>query len=202
MSQDWSIIDNQLQQFGPFLRDQFNFSPDISNKLASTMATEIKCLPENVLNQIRNEDTIGLNSRLDEIVAFQAWMDIVREVPKYPAIIRAQVITQNYICFVYLGDTCFKILRKHADSKSVIKKCCEFLTDNPIRAFRNALAHGNWKYREDYRGIIFWARKGNKPDEPLSKFEVSQNDLGFWQALARCTAYVAFLTVDTMLNAD
>jgi hypothetical protein len=72
------------------------------------------------------------------------------------------------------------------------RKCCRFLTDNPIRAFRNALAHANWRYNEDFSGLRFWARKGSDPSEALREFEVSQLELGFWQALARCVAYVAF----------
>jgi hypothetical protein len=54
------------------------------------------------------------------------------------------------------------------------------------------LAHANWRYNEDFSGLRFWARKGSDPNEPLSDFEVSQLELGFWQAFARCVAYVAF----------
>jgi hypothetical protein len=77
-------------------------------------------------------------------------------------------------------------------STSTTRRCCRFLTDNPIRAFRNALAHANWRYKDDFSGLHFWARKGSDPNEPLSEFEVSQLELGFWQALARCISYVAF----------
>jgi len=59
-----------------------------------------------------------------------------------------------------------------------------------IRAFRNAIAHANWKYKGDFSGIIFWARKGNQKNESLTKWEVNQEDLNFWQALSRCTGYV------------
>jgi hypothetical protein len=52
--------------------------------------------------------------------------------------------------------------------------------------------HANWRYNEDFSGLHFSARKGSDPNEPLSDFEVSQLELGFWQALARCVSYVAF----------
>ena len=68
-------------------------------------------------------------------------------------------------------------------------------SDNPVRAFRNAIAHANWKYLSDYSGLEYWARKSSDPSEPLSRFEVSQSDLSFWQALARCTAYANFLSL-------
>jgi hypothetical protein len=68
--------------------------------------------------------------------------------------------------------------------------------DNPIRAFRNAIAHGNWKYLSDFSGIEFWSQKGSDINEPYVKFEVLQEDLNFWQALARCTAYSSYLALE------
>lgn len=127
------------------------------------------------------------------------FMDIVHSYESPPEFIRAQVITQNYICFVYLGDACFKSLVKATGVGSVTRKCCQFLVDNPVRAFRNALAHANWTYRGDYSGLVFWARKGSDPDEALTRFEVDQNDLNFWQALCRCVAYV-YYTLITEIN--
>lgn len=125
-------------------------------------------------------------------MAFQIFMDIVHKSEKHPAIVRAQVIVQNYICFVYLTDSCFSVLRKHVSNESACKKCCNFLVNNPIRAFRNAIAHSNWCYKSDFSGIRYWARKGTDLNEPLNEFEVNQDDLSFWQAVARCTAYAAY----------
>ncbi|MDT8302576.1 MAG: hypothetical protein RQ760_13915 [Sedimentisphaerales bacterium] len=143
-------------------------------------------------------DAIGIHSRLDELVGFQKWMDIVHSSQVHPAVIRAQIIAQNYICFVYLGDSLFKVLRKRIPNESVTKKCCKFLTDNPVRAFRNALAHGNWKYTGDFSGLIYWSKKGDRKDEPLTKWKVSKNQLGLWQAIARCTGYVVFTELQEM----
>ena len=123
-------------------------------------------------------------------------MDFARTVSHKPEIVRAQVIVQNYVCFVYLGNGLFKALRRQAGRDSVTKKCCKFLTDNPVRAFRNALAHANWTYTEKFDGIQFWARLGDDPNEPLTESVVLQNDLAFWQMLARCIAYVAIPVLD------
>ena len=119
-------------------------------------------------------------------------MDAVHDLQAAPGVVRAQVIYQNYVCFVYLGEACFRALRQIAPSGSNAKKCCKFLTDNPIRAFRNAIAHANWDYNDDFSGIIYWARKGSDPSEPMSRFEVAQHDLQFWQALARTVGYVTY----------
>ena len=144
---------------------------------------------------MRDTSQIPLATRIEELIGFQGFMDHVGEVGGSPVVVRAQVVYQNYICFVYLGESCFNVLKKELPSGSTARKCCRFLTDNPVRAFRNAVAHANWRYLPDYSGLEFWARKGAEPNEPMARFEVSERDLEFWQALARATAYVAFLSV-------
>src|ERR1700745_1960298 len=98
-------------------------------------------------------------------------MDTIHELPVSPYITRAQILTQNYICFVYLPESCFRVLSKVTPAESITRKCAQFLINNPIRAFRNAIAHANWTYREDFRAIGFWARKGDAPNEALQRFE-------------------------------
>jgi hypothetical protein len=123
-------------------------------------------------------------------------MDTVASSKPSPFIVRAQVITQNYICFVYLPESCFQILSKKLPSGSVGRKCAKFLSDGRVRAFRNAVAHANWCYSKNFKGITCWARKGSELDEALSEFEVQQEELTFWQALSRCVAYAAFSNLD------
>ena len=106
---------------------------------------------------------------------------------------RAQVLYPNYICFVYLGEAPFKVLSREAPPSSVTRKCARLLTNNPVRAFRNAVAHGNWRYRDDFAGLVFWSRKGSDSSEDLHRFEVEQHELNFWQALSRGVAYSAYL---------
>jgi len=192
MTTDWSKLAVQMRRYSPRLRDDLRIDSAASNHLATSIAQECAALPSGAVAEIRAQDIVGLDARLEELVAFQGFMDLAGSVPAHPAVVRAQVITQNYLCFVYLGDSCFKLLHKHTLSGSTTRKCCRFLTDNPIRAFRNALAHANWRYNEDFSGLHFWSRKGSDPNEPLSDFHVSQLELGFWQALARCVSYVAF----------
>jgi len=192
MTTDWSKLDVQMRRYSPRLRDDLRIDSAASNRLATSIAQECAALPSGAVAEIRAQDIVGLDARLEELVAFQGFMDLVGSIPVHPAVVRAQVITQNYLCFVYLGDSCFKILQKHTPSGSTTRKCSRFLTDNPVRAFRNALAHANWRYNEDFSGLHFWSRKGSDQNEPFSDFEVSQLELGFWQALARCVSYVAF----------
>jgi hypothetical protein len=164
--------------------------PD-SHKLGTEIASEVRFLPRDVKQEIASASPVALGDRLQELVAFQGWMDITSNSRLSPFVARAQVITQNYICFVYLPESCFSILSKHTPNGSVAKKCAKFLTNDRIRAFRNAIAHANWSYRNDFSGITYWARKGSDQNAPLARFEVQQNELDFWQMLSRCVAYAA-----------
>lgn len=188
-------LDEQMQQWATRLRDDLKIGPPESNCLASSISSEVSALTATTIDEIRGQSPVSFSDRLDELTAFQAFMDIAHTVPNSPALTRAQVITQNYVCFVYLGDAWFKQLGKDSPPGSTTKKCVKFLTNNPVRAFRNAIAHANWKYKSDFTGLDFWARKGADPNEPMQKFEVSQNDLNFWQSLARCTAYSSFMAL-------
>lgn len=192
MGSEWEHLDRQLQRFSPSLREHLNIRAPDSNSVATRIAADLVQLQAEQLSSILGDDPIQATARRDELLAYQAFTDRVHAGTPDPPTTRALVLVQNYICFVYLGDALFKRLKKELPSGSVTKKCCKFLTDNPVRAFRNAVAHGNWTYSPDYGGLIYWARKGSDPNEAMSEFEVRQNDLNFWQALARCVAYVAY----------
>lgn len=138
---------------------------------------------------------VPLAARIDELRAFQRWMDLTIN-SHDAAVARARIIVQNYVCFVYLPESLFKALLSGSQRGSVIRRCTSFLTSNPVRAFRNAMAHANWAYSPDFAGIDFWAKKGSDSDEPMTKFSVSQQDLEFWQALSRVVAYVVVTRFD------
>ncbi|MEO0556770.1 MAG: hypothetical protein AAF170_01170 [Bacteroidota bacterium] len=192
---DWTRLDQQMALWATRLCDNVKLSAEQSMALATAISTDIEALPSESKSRINRASPVPVQDRLEELQAFQMWMDLVNNTEGHPAVNRAQVVTQNYICFVYLKDALFDILRRQVPSGSATKRACKYLLNNPVRAFRNAVAHGNWRYSDDFSGIIYWARKGDKPDEPMSRFEVSQEELGFWQALARCVAYVGFSQV-------
>lgn len=188
-------LDKQMEQWTARLRDDLNIVPPESNRLASTITAEVLALSAEAKERVKDASIISLAARIEELRALQEWMDLVHESDPPAAVVRAQVIVQNYICFVYLGETCFNVLRKELPVGAAAKKCCKFLTDNPVRAFRNAIAHSNWQYLPDFSGLEFWAKKGADPTEQPSKFVVLQQELSFWQALARCTACAAYLSL-------
>lgn len=192
---NWQHLDSQMKVFAARLTSEVKLTPEIAEKLATTIAADVRFLSSEQKAEIRTASPVPLQDRLAELQAFQRWMDQAHTVRNNPFVTRAQVLSQNYICFVYLPEACFSVLLKICPSGSAAKKCAQFLSNNPVRAFRNAVAHANWTYRADFGAIIYWARKGSDPNEPLQRFEVEQNDLLFWQAVSRCVAYAAYSNI-------
>jgi hypothetical protein len=192
----WIRLDEQLAAWSAKLVSEIKISENDSRKLASKISSDVRFLPHHVKVAIAATSPVPLSDRLQELQAFQGWMDTVaKSKTPSPFVTRAQVMTQNYICFVYLPESCFRVIAKNTPTGSVAKKCAQFLGNDRIRAFRNAIAHANWSYRSDFKAITYWARKGG-PDEPLFMFEVLQDELDFWQALSRCVAYAAFSNLE------
>jgi hypothetical protein len=194
---DFSQMDQQMLKWSPRLRDDVELSAEQGCHLPTTIASEVMNLDQDRRDDVLLASPVPLGKRIIELIAFKEWMDLAHTRQMNPFVARAQVIVQNYFCFVYLGESCFTVLKKHSQQGSATKKCCSFLTDNPVRAFRNAMAHGNWAYTDDGDGLEFWARKGSNPDESVVHYEVSQLDLDFWKDLAFCTASAAFTSLST-----
>jgi hypothetical protein len=188
----WTTIDEQMSVWSSRLVSEVKVSIEDSRKLATKISSDIRFLPTGAKAEIAATSPVRLSDRLQELQAFQGWMDIARQSEASPSIVRAQVITQNYICFVYLPESCFRILSKTTPAGSTARKCAQFLSNNPIRAFRNAIPHANWSYRHDFKGIVYWSKKDSSPEATLDRFEVDQETLAFWQSLSRCVAYSAF----------
>jgi hypothetical protein len=173
------LLDEQMRQWSGKLNRDVGISPADCDHLASTIAREVASLPHDAKVKANNT-LVPLSARLEELRAFQGWMDFVSGSKPHPAVVRAQVITELYVCFVYLGEACFKVLRKESPSGTATRRCCRFLTENPVRALRNAVSHPNWQYLPDFSGLQYWARKGDDSAEPLTGFVVLQEDLAFW----------------------
>ncbi|MDI6783131.1 MAG: hypothetical protein QME64_03430 [bacterium] len=199
MPHSWIKLDNIMQQFSPKLRDDLGLTPPVSNCLATTIASEVLALPHEVLRDIRDKDTVGLQRRIDELIAFEHFMDFATQIQttsgSFAPLTRAQVVCQLYTVFVYLGDACFSRLRKSAASGTALKKCCRYLTDYPVRGLRNAVAHSCWRYTDDFTGIIFYYFKDEQKTKQ-SQYTVNQLELDFWDKLARVTAYATFQTIN------
>jgi len=187
-------LDSQMRRWSSCLRDDLGIDPAASNHLATTISDEVGQLPEEIKERIKTLSPVPLSDRLDELSAFQSWMDFVHSISfPQPEVVRAQIIVQNYICFVYLKETWFEVLHDYLPKGSTTSQCCAFLLSDPIRSLRNAISQGNWRYKDDFSGIEYWNRK-NKSSSFIH-WEVGQVELDFWQALARSTAYATLLSL-------
>ena len=189
-------LDIQISSWKEKLVREVKIPNEYCDCLASTIEKEIDSLKQDEKSKLIDSNPVDLKTRIEELQAFQTMMDTFNQLKPRPEIVRTQIISQNYICFVYFKDTLFELLKKTMPTDSITRKCCKFLLNNPVRAFRNSYAHGNWKYNNDFSGIEFWAYKGEPTNAPMDKWEVSQSDLSFWQALSRLIAYTAFLTLE------
>ncbi len=184
-------LDARLARFSTKLRDDLKIMPPESNAVASTIRSELSKLDPKLLPTLTGESPLGLTDRLHQLKLLLNWLEQTQDTDNS----YGQLISLNYICFVYLGDACFNSFRKELPKGSVTQKCAEYLSDNPVRGFRNAFAHGNWRLTADRSAIDFWARKGSDPNEVLCRFRFTEDDLHFAQYLAVATAYAAMMVL-------
>lgn len=192
------ILNIQLSQFRRYLKAEVGIPDEYITKVGSTIKKELNHLTQSQLEDITTHSPVGLRNRYDELVAFQRMMDYIKvNQVNEPGLIRSQVITQNYICFVYLKDSYFKTLQNITTQDTITHRCTKFLTSARIRKFRNSIAHGNWHYKADFSGLEFWDYLNGRKENGYEKFEVQQEELDFWQTLSRVVAYASIETINS-----
>lgn len=112
-----------MQAFAARLTSDVKPTPEMAAKLATTIAADVRFLSPEQKNEIRAASPVSLKDRLAELQAFQGRMDQAHTVRNNPFVTRAQVVSQSYICFVYLPEACFRIHAKACPSGSAAKKC-------------------------------------------------------------------------------
>ncbi len=140
-------LDFRLSRWRDKLVSEVKVPLDLCDKIATAIELEIERMTDEERRSLKEASPIDLKVRIEELLAFQVMMDTFNKVKPRPEIVRTQVIAQNYICFVYLKDTLFERLKVISQPGTVTKKCCKYLLNNPVRAFRNSIAHGNWAYK-------------------------------------------------------
>ena len=180
----WPQLDEQMAAWSTRLVSEVKVSDADSRKLATIIASEVRFLSVASKAEITASSPVRLADRLQELQAFQGWMDIVRRSASSPFVVRAQVITQNYISFVYLPEfLASEFSQRLLRPDRVRANARSFLAMVTFARFGNVIAHANWSYREDFNAIGYWARKGNDPQEKLERFEVIQEGFRFGNLL-------------------
>jgi hypothetical protein len=192
--QNLQKLNRQLAVHRKRLLKEVGLTADEAANVASLVASDIHLLSPDAKAEIKTASPVPISARINELLVFQAWMDLDRSRPKHPTIVRTQILVQNYICFIYLKDACFEVISKKAAPKSVAARCAKHLSRGAVRDFRNAFAHANWHYNATHTGLDCWVLKTARTGSArLKHFVVSQDDLTFWQALARAVAYATYL---------
>ena len=172
-------------------------APDLPDRvwdcLATTINDEIAGLDETSANQLRLSLLIPPERYLEELTAFQTWMDIARANADNPVIVRAQVMTQLYVAFVWLRDSVMKPAAAAVSDQTAFATIERFLSSGHRRMLRNAIAHGRWCYLPDFKGLECWAEPTRH--RPHQHFRISHTDLEAWQLLSRGTAIAALLAL-------
>ncbi len=149
--------------------------------LATSIAREVLALDEHESNELQLQMPVPPERYRVELEAFQAWLSLAELAVDNPVIVRARVMTELYVSFVWLRDSLIGPVAKQTGN-GIISQISDFLNGNTVRRLRNSIAHGRWTYNEDFSGLDCW--DGN----PLNHFSVSQADYGKWQLLSRGTA--------------
>lgn len=157
--------------------------------LASKVYGEVAGLGTVVVNRLRIELAIPPEDYLEELQAFQAWMDIAHSNSANPVIVRAQVMTQLYVAFVWLRDSLMEPLSEVAAPDGVVTSVIDFLRTDDRRRLRNAVAHGRWRYLQDFSGLECWDGR------PLASFIVDAEELEAWQLLSRSLQIAVLLAI-------
>lgn len=88
-------LDRQMQQWSTRLRDDLKIGPPESNQLATTITKEVAAIPPEVKQRVKDASQIPLPIRIEELVAFQGWMDLIQANEPQPVVVRAQVVYQE-----------------------------------------------------------------------------------------------------------
>ena len=172
-------------------------APELADRVWGRLATmihdEIRCLDETVTNQLRLSLPIPPERYVEELTAFQEWMDIAHANASNPVIVRAQVMTELYVAFVWLRDSVMKPTAAAVGGETAFATVEQFLSGGRRRALRNAIAHGRWCYLPDFSGLEYWAEPTR--GQPHERFEITGTDLDAWQLLSRGAAIAALLAL-------
>lgn len=133
-----------------------NLGNDVSERLASTIYAEVFELGELVHNRLRRAMAVSPEDYLDEMGAFQRWTDIAHGLGSDPVIVRAHVMTQLYVAFVWLRDSLLDPLAAVLAHDAATSHTIAFLRTGERRRLRNAVAHGRWRYMDDFSGLDCW----------------------------------------------
>jgi hypothetical protein len=200
------MLDEKMATHQERLVQKVGLTEDCSNRLASCIAEDLRQKPE-LLDQLVESSPLPINERLNMFEAYQMeYLPRLRgrrpplpnatsmTMEQFAFVIFDELLPSLYMCVVFAADNLFDCIKKGAPSGSVAKKCAKFIRDDPLRALRNALAHGNWRFA-GYGALEYWARKDDGSNHVhVTRFEIDHETLRFYLDLCTYYAWVLLLT--------
>lgn len=148
-------------------------------------------LSETVINRIRTTIPIAPETYREEMEAFQQWnnLALLDQHQRNPILVRAHVMTNLYVSFVWLRDSVLGPVCEELPEWSALRAVRDFLGSGERRRLRNAIAHGRWTYLPNFDGLECWDGR------PLTRFTVQDGDIDDWQLLSRGTTIAVLLAM-------
>lgn len=200
--------DKSLSRHSYRLINDVGVEPQFLSQISTTIYHELSKLTFEQFNAIQGASPVDIEYHYQMLAQHEK---ALRDVPDMQNMLSVEinlglVIYSYYMTFVYFKDNCFDTARKNLPDRTISKRICRFLLANPVRAFRNSIAHGNWQFlysepnkqgiKTNLRRIVFFANNGeSKPDvslQDMSRFEVTIDEIDFWQELSRITAMTIY----------
>lgn len=170
---------------------KLNIDKKYHSKIATYIDEELSKLDKSDIYKIKEFSPVDLNERIQELGRFD---ELVHKVLNNKDKISGNEMTcfityRSYMLFVYIKDNCFEKTKAITHNGTITKKICTYLTENPVRAYRNAIAHGNFFYSPKDQEIIYYNRN---PANQITEYKLKMKEWNFWQELARGTAYTIY----------
>ncbi len=83
-------LDAQMVQWSARLRDDIGILPPESHRLASGISEQVTKLADDAKQRVRSASPFPLSVRIEELQAFQAWMDLAGGSTLHPAVSRCK----------------------------------------------------------------------------------------------------------------
>jgi hypothetical protein len=198
LNYDLAANDVVMRRWNPYLCNDLKIHGVESLCLATTIFNDMLASPNlHEFAATEADEKISFSDRFNELacyINFQTQRSAEGELN--PLEDRARLVLSNYVCFVYLNESCFLKLCKFTTAGSAARKCFKYLTSNRVRWFRNAVAHANWSVSDGT--ITYWSKKGSGDGEPLDRFTVEDEERSFWLFLSLCVATSAFAALTSL----
>lgn len=183
------FIDRQISEVRSDLQD-LRVPLETWEHVASSIHDEVARLDERDVFLLKARLMVAPEDYLLEMAAFQAWMDIAHQNSTNPVVVRAQVMTQLYVGFVWLRDSLLAPVSGVVPAGCVSQHAIEFLSSGDRRRLRNAVAHGRWRYQQDFRSLECW---DGQPTP--TRFNVQADEFKAWQLLSRGVSIAVLLAL-------